>query len=211
MSGQLHQHGAFSIPDGFRGRLRYSRSASIPFEEGLLMHTKKLGSTGSTGVVTSPLDNHSGGFSSQTVRRISDLRQKWVARNQPMLDRARQLVNDGTDLAGGDRLELLPAEIYGPWDSVAEAEMRAQRRGLETTPGDGQPESGLDGRCGEPTSNDYNLYIYYNSLARNGLGIGDSGQPENTFKMCPAGLLPKHSSTGTSGLVGGAHPSKEAP
>lgn len=81
-------------------------------------------------------DEHVSAFSPQTVCRISDLRSKWVARNQSLLARARQLINEGSKAEGDDRQkEFLPEELCEPWDSAAEAEMNAQRDAeFERTP-----------------------------------------------------------------------------
>ena len=139
------------------------------------------GKPGSTGVVTSLTDEHASAFSPQTVRRISDLRAKWIAPNQTLLAKARQLVDDGE---GNDRhAEFLPMELYEPGDPEAES---------------------------EPAGNVYQLQVENIALVCNGFGIGDSGQPGKMFRKCPAGPLSVHSGSGTSDPIGGAKPARLA-
>jgi hypothetical protein len=174
------------------------------------------GKPGSTGVVTSPLGNHAGGLSPQTVRRITDLRAKWVAPNQALLAKARQLIHEGMALDGHGPREFLPMELYEPGEPEAESEMNFERRGAQITSGDqdhycdGETEVDSDGRPGELADNVYQLQVENIALERNGFGIGDSGQPGKMFQKGPAGPLSVHSGSGSLDPIGGAKPARLA-
>lgn len=139
-----------------------------------------------TSVVSSPLDNHEHALSPQTVLRVRDLRGKWLAANQALMDRVGQLTINGE--GNEPHAEFLPEELCEPWDQDIKAELNAQPCGAQIPCGDkdypsyDEPESGINGQRGELAGNVFQLQVVNIVLVHNGLGIGDFRRPGHEFQ-----------------------------